>query len=185
VINRNKARSAVNMTPAWPPTAEMSPMLTSLYGCSYLQLVRLPLQASASRKRPWHRNCRRPSSGHRVVSVGTLVGLTSLADSELSRIARRNVALTTDSPPSTPTAYCTAVKVAAAEALTTSGHLGPRDPTLSVIRTCRRRQFVVPPHHWLRTARPGACSSQMCCGPASVEGKLLGFDRISQRAPIP
>ena len=45
--------------------------------------------------------------------------------------------------------------------------------------------FVVPPHHWLRAVRRGACSSQMYCGPASVEGKLLDFDRISQRAPIP
>jgi hypothetical protein len=46
-------------------------------------------------------------------------------------------------------------------------------------------QQVAPLYHWLRSVRQGARSSQMCCGAPSVEGKLLGFDRISQRAPIP
>src|SRR5271157_4611139 len=50
-------------------------------------------------------------------------------------------AVITDSPPSTPSSWCTALKAGAA--------------------------------------------SLSCCGAALVEGKLLGFDRISQRAPIP
>src|SRR5271157_2079579 len=40
-------------------------------------------------------------------------------------------AVITDSPPSTPSSWCTALKAGAAEALTHHlGHPGPRDPTL-------------------------------------------------------
>jgi hypothetical protein len=50
---------------------------------------RLATPAVRSRKQCWHKNCRSPSSGHRVVSVGILVGLTSLAGWELSTIPAR------------------------------------------------------------------------------------------------
>jgi hypothetical protein len=98
---------------------------------------RVAIQPSASRKRSWHKNCRRPSLGHPAVSVGIPYRLDVAARQGVLDNPRKKVVVITDSPPSTPRTWCTAVKVAAAEALTPSGTSGTARSYAGPDKACR------------------------------------------------